>query len=86
MKDLIKITTNDKGQQLVSARELHEGLKIKQDFSDWIKKQLESVDAIENDDFSRFPFKREGNNATLIEYVLTVDIAKEICMLQRVKK
>lgn len=81
MKDLIKITTNDKGQQLVSARELHEGLKIKQDFSDWIKKQLESVDAIENDDFSRFPFKREGNNATLIEYVLTVDIAKEICMV-----
>ena len=81
MKDLIKITTNDKGQQLVSARELYEGLKIKQDFSDWIKKQLESVDAIENDDFSRFPFKREGNNATLIEYVLTVDIAKEICMV-----
>lgn len=81
MRDLIKITTNDKGQQLVSARELHEGLKIKQDFSDWIKKQLESVDAIENDDFSRFPFKREGNNATLIEYVLTVDIAKEICMV-----
>ena len=81
MKDLIKITTNDEGQQLVSARELHEGLKIKQDFSDWIKKQLESVDAIENDDFSRFPFKREGNNATLIEYVLTVDIAKEICMV-----
>ena len=81
MKDLIKITTNDKGQQLVSARELYEGLKIKQDFSDWIKKQLESVDAIENDDFSRFPFKREGHNATLIEYVLTVDIAKEICMV-----
>ena len=81
MKDLIKVTTNEKGQQLVSARELHEGLKIKQDFSDWIKKQLESVDAIENDDFSRFPFKREGNNATLIEYVLTVDIAKEICMV-----
>ena len=27
MKDLIKISTNDKGQQLVSARELYEGLK-----------------------------------------------------------
>ena len=29
MKDLIKITTNDKGQQLVSARELHEFLEVK---------------------------------------------------------
>ena len=69
-KELIKITTNDKGEQLVSGRELHEGLKVQQDFSDWIKKQLSNVDAIENTDFTRFPFKREGNNATLYEYVL----------------
>ena len=59
-KELIKITTNDKGEQLVSGRELHEGLKVQQDFSDWIKKQLSNVDAIENTDFTRFPFKREG--------------------------
>lgn len=79
--ELIKITTNEQGVQCVSARELHEGLKVQQDFSDWIKKQLTNVDAVENIDFSCFPFKREGNNATLIEYVLTVDIAKEICMI-----
>lgn len=79
-KELIKITTNDKGERLVSGRELHDGLKVQQDFSDWIKKQLSNVDAIENTDFTRFPFKREGNNATLYEYVLTIDIAKEICM------
>ena len=79
-KELIKITTNDKGEQLVSGRELHEGLKVQQDFSDWIKKQLSSVDAVESIDFTRFPFKREGNNATLYEYVLTIEIAKEICM------
>ena len=27
MTELIKITTNDEGKQLVSARELHEGLE-----------------------------------------------------------
>lgn len=32
-------------------------------------------------DFIRFPFKREGNNATLIGYDLTVELAKEICMV-----
>ena len=36
MKDLIKITTNDKGQQLVSARELHEFLGLQKRFSVWI--------------------------------------------------
>ena len=37
MKELIKITTNEDGQQLVSARELHEFLESKRHFTDWIK-------------------------------------------------
>ena len=84
MKDLIKITTNDKGQQLVSARELYEGLKYditKGNFTHWIEKQLENVDAVENIDFTRFVFKNEGNNASINDYILTVEIAKEICMV-----
>lgn len=78
---LIPIYENEEGKQLVNGRTLHDFLKVKQDFSDWIKSQLESVDATENKDFSRFPFKREGNNATLIEYALTIYIAKEISMV-----
>lgn len=50
--DLIKVTTNEEGQQLVSGRELYEVLKVQQDYSDWIKKQLGNVDAVENDDFT----------------------------------
>jgi len=56
-------------------------LKVQQDFSDYIKKQLKSIDAELNSDFTCFPFKREGNNATLIEYTLKLDIANEICMV-----
>ena len=45
-----------------------------------MNKQLENVDAIENDDFSTVVFKNErGNDA--IDYALTIDIAKEICMI-----
>ncbi|PHV69767.1 hypothetical protein CS063_13690 [Sporanaerobium hydrogeniformans] len=80
MYELLNIEVKD-GKQLISGRELHEKLKVQQDFSDWMKKQLELVDAEENIDYTRFPFKRAGNNATLIEYSLTVDIAKEICMV-----
>lgn len=80
--ELIKITTNEKGQQCVSARELHEGLKVQQDFSDWIKKQLTNVDAIENMDFSLLKGKTsEVGGRPSLEYILTVDIAKEICMV-----
>ena len=84
MKELIKVTTNDKGQQLVSARELYEGLKYditKGNFTHWIEKQLENVDAVENIDFTRLVFKNEGNNASINDYILTVEIAKEICMV-----
>lgn len=80
-KDFIPIYKTDKNEKVVKGRELHKGLCVKKDFTDWIKNQLEIVDAIENTDFSRFPFKREGNNATLYEYVLKLETAKEICLV-----
>ena len=43
MTELIKITTNDEGKQLVSARELHEGLEVKSRFADWIKTELANM-------------------------------------------
>ncbi|MCD3217949.1 hypothetical protein G8S55_12075 [Clostridium botulinum C] len=78
---MIKIYKTEDGNSVVDGRELWNGLGVKQDYSDWIKKQIQNVEAIENVDFTRFPFKREGNNATLIAYILTLDIAKEICMV-----
>lgn len=78
MYELLNIQVKD-GKQLLSARELHKKLKVQQDFSDWIKKQLELVDAEENLDYTTLPFKKERQ--ILIEYVLTLDIAKEICMI-----
>ena len=50
--ELIKVTTNEQGQKLVSGRELHEVLKVQKDFTDWIKNQLEYVDAIYEEDFT----------------------------------
>ena len=77
---LIKVTTNEQGQKLVSGRELHEVLKVQKDFTDWIKNQLEYVDAIYEEDFTTLKGKSSGGRPS-IEYVLTLDIAKEICMV-----
>lgn len=80
--ELIKVTTNEQGQKLVSGRELHEVLKVQKDFTNWVKNQLESVDAVENDDYTKVAFKGELSKTgqTSHDYILTLDIAKEICM------
>lgn len=86
MTELIPINKADfNGAEInsVNARELHAVLESKQDFSTWIKKRLDETDAVENVDFICFHKKMEANNATMIEYILSTDIAKEIAMLER---
>lgn len=82
MQELIKIR-EENGQKLVSARDLHEGLKIKTHFSTWMKRNIE-FGFNENNDFS---ILKSGNPNGGIEkiddYVITLDMAKHIAMLQR---
>lgn len=80
VEGFIPVYETNTGEKVVSGRELHQGLGVQRDFTDWIKQQLNSVDAGEKDYF-RFPFKREGNNATVYEYILKLEIAKEICLV-----
>lgn len=85
MTELIKITTNDEGKQLVSARELHEGLEIKTRFNDWVNRMIE-YGFEENIDYTAITQKRvtaQGNEITFTDYIITIDMAKEICMIQR---
>ena len=79
----IKVYETNKGEKVVDARELHDGLESKQDFSTWVKARLNEFDAIENDDYICFHKKKEANNATMIEYILKLDTAKQMAMLER---
>ena len=82
---LIKVYETNKGVKVVDARELHEGLESKQDFSTWAKARLNECDAVENVDFSTFHKKmeREIGATTRVEYILKLSIAKEMSMLER---
>lgn len=82
MKELIKIR-EENGQKLVSARELHEGLEIGQDFTSWIKRMI-GFGFIENVDFTLTKFS-EGRTIKH-EYAITLDMAKHIAMVQRNEK
>jgi anti-repressor protein len=83
MNDLIKIQTVD-DQRLVDARELHEFLESKRDFSNWIKDRIEKYGFIENQDYISFAkiVERETGATTRIEYGLTIDMAKELSMVE----
>lgn len=95
--NLINIIANERGQQLVSGRELYESLKIKKDFTPWMKTQLELVDAVESEDYSVSWYTNDDSFKEVVrfngsvnsmvrkgyqqDYILTINIAKEICMV-----
>lgn len=87
MTEIIKIEKtnfNNKLINTVNARELHERLESKQDFSTWIKNRIEKYDFVENKDFiSLHKFvEREIGGSKRIEYYISLDMAKELCMVE----
>ncbi len=89
MNTLIKITEqiiDRETVQTVNAHELHVFLESKQDFSTWIKKRIAAYSFLEGQDFIRFHKKMEANNAVAVEYHLTLDMAKELSMVERNNK
>ena len=79
MEELIKITEKD-GKKAVSARELYNFLEVETPFNKWIKRML-AYGFNENVDWTKMSSENQ-----LIEYVLSLDCAKEISMLQRTEK
>lgn len=84
MTELIKITTNESGSQVVSARELHEFLESKQEFANWIKNRIDKYGFVENQDFEVFDnfINNPNGGRPLKEYALTLDTAKELAMVE----
>ena len=60
----------------VNAREIHEYLGVKTRFNDWINRAIEKYDFIENIDYS---ILSNGNSK---DFVVTLDMAKELAMLE----
>lgn len=80
-------------QQTVNARELHEFLEVGRDFSNWMKDRIAQYDFVEGVDFIKTQDLSSPNLAnaksrvqTRIEYHLSLDMAKELCMVERNEK
>ena len=72
----------------LSARELHEFLEVKTKYKDWFPRMTE-YGFVENIDYQAIAQKRataQGNETTYTDHQITIEMAKEIAMLQRNEK
>ena len=71
-------------EKVVDARELHEFLESKQDFTDWVKNRISKYGFIEDEDYTIILGNRSDGKAgkPRTEYALTIDTAKEIAMVE----
>lgn len=81
MQELIKVHVNENGQQTVNAVDLHAFLQVKTELSIWLRRMFaygfsEGIDYIKID----VPVNQ---HTTKFEYILALDTAREISMLQR---
>lgn len=84
MNALIKINSENADRPTVLGRELHKALEVKSKYADWFKNMC-AYGFAENQDF--YPFSKNlENGGRTIDHQLTLDMAKEICMLQRSEK
>lgn len=83
MTDLIKVDYSGE-KPAVSARELHEFLDVSTDFRHWFQRMCE-FGFSEGQDFRTFLTESTGGRRGQ-DAAVTIDMAKEICMLQRNEK
>ena len=86
MEELIKITTNDEGKQLVSARELYKGLGLaRTKWTPWYTKNIiENEFFKENIDWTKVSLEVTGNLTT--DFAISIEFAKHIAMMARTEK
>lgn len=87
MNELIKVTTNENDEQLVSARDLHKALDLKIRFSLWWEKNNDGL--IDGEDFTSVSTDTVVNNGAvrrLQDYALTLDAAKHLAMQSKTEK
>ncbi len=79
--------TQQNDQMWVDARSLHQALGIGRDFSTWINARIENVGATENEEYAVLdssPILGNGYNPKpRIDYLLSIDLAKEVAMLEK---
>lgn len=78
-----ELTTLNVDTQTVSARELHEKLNISTRFNDWFHRMCEYGFEEGKEFYSKMSKTSEQGGRPATDYEISMDMAKEICMIQR---
>lgn len=83
--ELVPVYETSTGEKVVYGTELYMVLGSKRQYTDWIKGRLEECDAVENGDYHSFSQNNEKptGGRPRQEYIIKLDIAKEMAMLER---
>lgn len=76
----------EENENWISARLLHDQLKVSRDFTNWIKKQIDDMELLENIDYkletlSKANQNNHGGDRHSLDYLIQVSTVKEIAML-----
>lgn len=91
MQEIIRIQQIEIGSEKepgCDARELHGKLQVETRFNDWIQRRIEEVELTRNLDYTEFYSnlsKTPDGGRPSAEYLLTLDSAKHIAMLEKSK-
>lgn len=87
MNELIKINY-DSDRPTVLGRDLHKALEVKTRYADWFSRMCEYGFAESTDYtcFSNLSSENQHGGQNKIDHQLTIEMAKEICMIQRSEK
>ena len=80
MDELIKINY-DSERPTVNGRDLHDALQVKTAYKDWFPRMCD-YGFTEGTDFCSFLSESSGGR-TAVNHQLTIDMAKQLCMIQR---
>lgn len=85
MSNFPAIQNHSELTKAVSARDLYAFLEINRDFSTWITGRIDQFDFCHGEDFIASTIPQNGGKGgrPLIEYFITIDMAKELAMVER---
>lgn len=84
MNELVKVNYGDSDRPTVLGRDLHEALKVETPYKKWFDRMTE-YGFNEGVDFWTFLSESTGGRPST-EHQITIDMAKELCMIQRTEK
>ena len=86
MNELIAVNYDENADRpTVMGRDLHKALEVETRYNDWFKRMCE-YGFSENEDFYSILSKTHEGGRPSTDHQLTIEMAKEICMIQRTEK